>query len=91
MAKSPTPLKRGGERAASSASSSSRSGRWQGVFMKKAHITYSPTPRSGKWWQHLVADSEERQLVAALARKPRSKRRCRRVSLYVLTRRESIP
>ena len=49
MARSPTPLKRCGERTASSANTSSwRSGRWQGVFIKRTHITYSPTPRSGK-------------------------------------------
>ena len=65
MARSPSPLERHGERAASSANTSWRSGRWQGVFIKRAHITYSPTPRSGKWWHHLVADLGERQLVAA--------------------------
>ena len=65
MARSPSPLERCGERAASSANTSWRSGRWQGVFIKRAHITYSPTPRSGKWWHHLVADLEERQLMAA--------------------------
>ena len=68
MARSPTPLQRCGERTASSANTSSwRSGKWQGVFIKRTHITYSPTPRSGKRWHHLVADSKERQLVAAWA------------------------